>query len=588
MLNHKRVVTQRAGKLLALSLVFPGSAFATEAFTPVTTNESSTAVTAPEVSAAPQVSEERPAPLTQGNVNWSYLDNANIHSTKTLCATAVSNVCFTQSIEQAYVDNKFYPLWEEASLRKEFEQQLQAVVDSGLLPGMDQRLQELRNLEQHKDMRAYDLLATDTYFVYQAFEQYIKTHRNQLFTTKPINMSKEMSSYVSNEKAFPMTLARLEQQRPANVNFEATMQAIAKFQALEPNPLKASYLPAVYRKGDRIPHGKAVARVLYDLGDLDQANYDKLMAAKSISNTGVMNDAIKHFQKRYGLSADGIIGKSTAQQLAIPYGELARRLALNMQRANVIAPFAKDKAHILVNIPDYMLKVYENGKVVFDSKVIVGRESRPTNLFSSSINTMVVNPYWNVPITIKQKDVIPKAKRNPGYLAAHNIKVINSWRDRTEIPVSSINWSAVNPKSFPHEFQQGPGPHNSLGMVKFLMPNDYAIFLHDTPARGLFSKTKRDLSSGCVRVARAHDLADFVLDYQNRPSMRTFDSMRKDKGQDTVSLSRRIGVDFVYLTGWVNKDGQVQMREDIYNYDTPSGKKIQSKFITMKDFNHRR
>ncbi|HIF9500432.1 amidase [Photobacterium damselae subsp. damselae] len=588
MLNHKRVVTQRAGKLLALSLVFPSSAFATEAFTPVTTNESSTAVTAPEVSAAPQVSEERPAPLTQGNVNWSYLDNANIHSTKTLCATAVSNVCFTQSIEQAYVDNKFYPLWEEASLRKEFEQQLQAVVDSGLLPGMDQRLQELRNLEQHKDMRAYDLLATDTYFVYQAFEQYIKTHRNQLFTTKPINMSKEMSSYVSNEKAFPMTLARLEQQRPANVNFEATMQAIAKFQALEPNPLKASYLPAVYRKGDRIPHGKAVARVLYDLGDLDQANYDKLMAAKSISNTGVMNDAIKHFQKRYGLSADGIIGKSTAQQLAIPYGELARRLALNMQRANVIAPFAKDKAHILVNIPDYMLKVYENGKVVFDSKVIVGRESRPTNLFSSSINTMVVNPYWNVPITIKQKDVIPKAKRNPGYLAAHNIKVINSWRDRTEIPVSSINWSTVNPKSFPHEFQQGPGPHNSLGMVKFLMPNDYAIFLHDTPARGLFSKTKRDLSSGCVRVARAHDLADFVLDYQNRPSMRTFDSMRKDKGQDTVSLSRRIGVDFVYLTGWVNQDGQVQMREDIYNYDTPSGKKIQSKFITMKDFNHRR
>ncbi|MDP2514067.1 L,D-transpeptidase family protein [Photobacterium damselae subsp. piscicida] len=437
-------------------------------------------------------------------------------------------------------------------------------------------------------MRAYDLLATDTYFVYQAFEQYIKTHRNQLFTTKPINMSKEMSSYISNEKAFPMTLARLEQHRPANVNFEATMQAIAKFQALEPNPLKASYLPAVYRKGDRIPHGKAVARVLYDLGDLDQANYDKLMAAKSISNTGVMNDAIKHFQKRYGLSADGIIGKSTAQQLAIPYGELARRLALNMQRANVIAPFAKDKAHILVNIPDYMLKVYENGKVVFDSKVIVGRESRPTNLFSSSINTMVVNPYWNVPITIKQKDVIPKAKRNPGYLAAHNIKVINSWRDCTEIPVSSINWSAVNPKSFPHEFQQGPGPHNSLGMVKFLMPNDYAIFLHDTPARGLFSKTKRDLSSGCVRVARAHDLADFVLDYQNRPSMRTFDSMRKDKGQDTVSLSRRIGVDFVYLTGWVNKDGQVQMREDIYNYDTPSGKKIQSKFITMKDFNHRR
>ncbi|PRM91008.1 amidase, partial [Arcobacter cryaerophilus gv. occultus] len=163
----------------------------------VTTNESSTAVTAPEVSAAPQVSEERSAPLTQGNVNWSYLDNANIHSTKTLCATAVSNVCFTQSIEQAYVDNKFYPLWEESSLRKEFEQQLQAVVDSGLLPGMDQRLQELRNLEQHKDMRAYDLLATDTYFVYQAFEQYIKTHRNQLFTTKPINMSKEMSSYIS-------------------------------------------------------------------------------------------------------------------------------------------------------------------------------------------------------------------------------------------------------------------------------------------------------------------------------------------------------------------------------------------------------
>ncbi|OBU21069.1 L,D-transpeptidase family protein [Photobacterium aquimaris] len=589
MLNPQRVVAKRVSKLLVLSLMVPGSVFAAEASPAIPHNVAVASNTAQIVgpnTVLPQIpAGTRKAPLTAGSVDWSSLNNQHLVSTKMLCGNTASNVCFAPQIEQAYAQNKFYPLWNTVALRKELTAQLQMVADSKMLPGISQRLSELNKLEQQGNLRGYDLLATDTYYVYRAFLNYIAHNRNVLFLSEPLNMSQVMVQYGSDEDAYPMTIAKLTTYRPTYIPFESTMKMIEKYQQLAPHHLtRTSFKSTVYRPGDVLPNGHDVVQVLYHLGDLSQADHDALSVQPTVKNAGALLASIKLFQKRHGLTPDGIVGSATIKQLAMPYSDIARLLALNTLRMSALNRHNDTRAHIWVNIPNYKLELYDNGQKMFESKVIVGRDTRPTNLFSSAITTMVVNPYWNVPVTIKQHDVIPKVKLSRDYLKAHNMQILNSWRDRTVVPPSSIDWETVNPKTFPHEFQQGPGPHNSLGRVKFLMPNDYAIFLHDTPSRGLFNRNKRDLSSGCVRVERADDLANYVIDYQKRNNIDSFKSMLDTQKNKVVSLSKRIDVDFVYLTAWVDQNGHLQMRNDIYGYDSPQATPIKTKFVTMKDF----
>ena len=240
------------------------------------------------------------------------------------------------------------------------------------------------------------------------------------------------------------------------------MNIVEKMQQLPSHPLSSFRLQGAIHQGEIITAGHGVIRVLYAQGDLSQLDFERLSQSDVINNSDVVFDSIKHFQRRHGLVVDGIIGSETAMRLTMPYDEIARRIALNLQRSRV-TNHIENTPHIWVNIPDYMLRIFDGSEVIFESRVIVGRSNRPTNLFSSSINTMVVNPTWNVPVTIKQKDIVPNVKRSRDYLAKHNMEILKSWRDHTKIPADQIDWQSVNPKTFPYEFQQGPGPNNALG-----------------------------------------------------------------------------------------------------------------------------
>lgn len=277
-------------------------------------------------------------------------------------------------------------------------------------------------------------------------------------------------------------------------------------------------------------------------------------------------EGLKRFQRWQGLEADGLIGLRTREWLNVSPQLRASLLALNIQRLRLLP----DDMHngIMVNIPNYSLAYYVNGNEILSSRVIVGRPDRKTPLMRSALNNVVLNPPWNVPTTLVRKDIVPKVKQDPSYLYKHNYTLLSGWSGESEvIDPSMINWSMVSADSFPYRIRQAPGPTNSLGRYKFNMPSSDAIYLHDTPNHGLFQRDIRALSSGCVRVNRASDLANLLLQDVGWNDTRISGAI-KEGNTRFVSIRQRVPVNLYYLTAWVADDGQPQFRTDIYNYDS--------------------
>ncbi|EPG4895219.1 L,D-transpeptidase [Citrobacter koseri] len=275
-------------------------------------------------------------------------------------------------------------------------------------------------------------------------------------------------------------------------------------------------------------------------------------------------DAVKRFQTWQGLGADGAVGPATREWLNVTPAQRAGVLALNIQRLRLLP--GELSTGIMVNIPAYSLVYYQNGNQVLASRVIVGRPDRKTPMMSSAFNNVVVNPPWNVPPTLARKDILPKVWNDPGYLERHGYTVMRGWNSKETINPWQVDWSTITPSNLPFRFQQAPGAHNSLGRYKFNMPSSDAIYLHDTPNHNLFQKDTRALSSGCVRVNKASELANMLLQDAGWNDTRISDALKQG---DTryVNIRQNIPVNLYYLTAFVGADGRTQYRTDIYNYD---------------------
>lgn len=275
-------------------------------------------------------------------------------------------------------------------------------------------------------------------------------------------------------------------------------------------------------------------------------------------------DAVKRFQTWQGLGADGAVGPATREWLNVTPAQRAGVLALNIQRLRLLP--GELSTGIMVNIPAYSLVYYQNGNQVLASRVIVGRPDRKTPMMSSALNNVVVNPPWNVPPTLARKDILPKVWNDPGYLERHGYTVMRGWNSKETINPWQVDWSTITPSNLPFRFQQAPGARNSLGRYKFNMPSSDAIYLHDTPNHNLFQKDTRALSSGCVRVNKASELANMLLQDAGWNDTRISDALKQG---DTryVNIRQNIPVNLYYLTAFVGADGRTQYRTDIYNYD---------------------
>jgi murein L,D-transpeptidase YcbB/YkuD len=181
---------------------------------------------------------------------------------------------------------------------------------------------------------------------------------------------------------------------------------------------------------------------------------------------------------------------------------------------------------------------------------------------------LVINPYWDVPHSIAVKDKLPLIQKDPGYLAQQKMRVYQGWgADRREIDPASIDWSKLGPKNFPYRLRQDPGPQNALGRLKFMFPNKYNVYIHDTPSRELFAKTRRTFSSGCIRVEKPLQLAEYLLSGSPAWTRQSLQAAIDRGFEQTVPLPEPIPVHLVYLTAWVDADDVLQLRRDIYNRD---------------------
>lgn len=280
-----------------------------------------------------------------------------------------------------------------------------------------------------------------------------------------------------------------------------------------------------------------------------------------------LKEAVERFQRRYGLTVDGIVGPATLRQLNVPAEQRLRQIELNMERRRWMPRRIGDR-YILVNITDFELQLIEKGKAVMTMKVTVGRPHRPTPSFSGTLTYLVLNPFWYVPSIIITEDMLPLIRKNGNFFKDNHILVIRGWGDDAEeIEPEKIDWSAIRVKNFPFRFFQKPGPMNALGRVKFMFPNKFNVYLHDTPSRELFTKKVRDFSSGCVRIEKAVQLIGYLLAKDPDWSRENIQAAIETGLEQTVPIPEPIPVHLVYWTAWVNGDEAVQFRPDIYGWD---------------------
>ncbi|MFW6280874.1 MAG: L,D-transpeptidase family protein [Halanaerobium sp.] len=281
-----------------------------------------------------------------------------------------------------------------------------------------------------------------------------------------------------------------------------------------------------------------------------------------------VKQAVVRFQIDYGLKPDGVVGKKTLEALNISRDQRIKQLIINMERWRWL-PEDLGSSYIYVNIADYNLKLYEEKKVIMEMKTIVGQEQRSTPVFSDSIKYIVLNPYWYVPESIAVKDKLPEIKKDNNYLKENNYTLFEySGNNKLEkVEPEDIEWSEINEDNFNYLLRQNPGDQNALGRIKFMFPNKYSIYLHDTPGKNLFSETERSFSSGCIRIENPIDLAEYLLSDQEKWDRESIESeMEKDK-EKTVYLKNPIKIYLQYNTAWVDSLGNLNFREDIYNRD---------------------
>lgn len=474
---------------------------------------------------------------------------------------------YMSQLELLYAAREMKPMWENRDAVKAFQQQLAEVAIAGFQPQFTTWVALLT--DPAVTGQARDIVLSDALMGYLHFIANIPVKGNRwLYSDKPYALATPPISVI-NQWQVALDNGQLTSfitgLAPQHPQYAAMHESLLKLVS-DTRPWPQLTSTATLRPGEWSNDIPALREILRRTGMLESVVSTAAKEGRSAYGSELVA-AVKRFQTWQGLGADGAIGPATRDWLNVTPAQRAGVLALNIQRLRLLP--SDLSTGIMVNIPAYSLIYYQNGNQVLASRVIVGRPDRKTPMMSSALNNVVVNPPWNVPPTLARKDILPKVWNDPGYLERHGYTVMRGWNSKETIDPWQVDWATITASNLPFRFQQAPGARNSLGRYKFNMPSSDAIYLHDTPNHNLFQKDTRALSSGCVRVNKASELANMLLQDAGWNDTRISDALKQG---DTryVNIRQNIPVNLYYLTAFVGADGRTQYRTDIYNYDLPA------------------
>lgn len=344
---------------------------------------------------------------------------------------------------------------------------------------------------------------------------------------------------------------------PLNHYYRDLKQALKYYRKLETDHLIISPDSTVYslHPGERSPALASLKSNLLLYGDLIQITDSTLW-------DDALTLALKKFQRRHGLKADGFFSQATQAQLSLTPTKRIRQIMINLERMRWV-PDTLPHNYLLVNIPEFRLHIIESDTLAGSMNIVVGNEATETSIFAGKISAVIFSPYWNVPMSIIRQEILPGVKRNSGYLRTHHMEVI---QNGNKINDKEIDWIKYS-NGVPFTIRQKPGPWNALGGVKFIFPNSFDIYLHDTPSKNLFQENKRAFSHGCIRLGDPDFLAKYVLRGDASLTKLRIDSLKRLHEEKTFRINPPLPVYIVYFTTWVDHLGQVNFRNDIYGHD---------------------
>jgi murein L,D-transpeptidase YcbB/YkuD len=479
----------------------------------------------------------------------------------------------TAPLRALYAARGFAPIWldgpEGERRAGQLLARLERAVEEGLAPN-DYAVAEIAvrlKVPADEERAALDLLLTDSFLRYALDLRGGRPLPSGLVLDSPGHgAAPEAADLVSRALAAPDFTGFLAGLVPDSPRYQGLRGALPRYRKI----VRTGGWPRLargptLREGDRDPSVAVLRARLALEGDLSGDNPEVAQGTETFD--AALSRAVHRFQLRHGLEADGLVGRKTRAALDVPAEIRLQQIMVNMERWRRM-PWAPGGRFLLVNIAGFSLEVIEDRKVLFDMRAIVGRPTRPTPVFSDVMTYIDFNPTWTVPRRIARLDILPEVRKDIGFLARHNMRVfVGRGRSASEIDPELVDWLGVTPDKVPIVLRQDPGPGNALGRVKFMLPNPYEVYLHDTPQRNLLARDRRAFSSGCIRLERPLELAEYLLAGQDGWSRSKIEEVIAQGRTLTVPLARPIPVHLTYVTAWASDDGRAHFRDDIYGLD---------------------
>ena len=502
----------------------------------------------------------------------SVSDTSEISNTKAAIAIDLVQLesFHSKILTNFYNTNSNKSVWTTSEKRKIILEFLNKSDEEGLNP-LDYSVNKLNAFESKYDSLSdnecaeYDVLLTYNLQKYISHLTNGRLNPKKLYKNWDLKENKiDLQETVSELLKTDSLSFKLEQLKPNFIVYKRLKKALKIINSFPNDDIKKIEIKGKLVQNDSNSKIVEVKKRLVYWKDL------QLKDSLSVIYDSITVIAMKKFQKRHGLAADGIIGKGTIMALNFTKKDRKEQILANLERWKWY-PKNMGNEFIIINIPEYRLTLIKNKDTLRVHKVIVGRAKRKTPVLSSKLTQAIFNPTWTVPPTILREDVIPAISKNRSYLAKTNIRLI----DKNGNVVSARNWNLSDARSF--RYVQIPGKFNSLGMVKLMFPNRFSVYLHDTNHRDFFEKNERSLSSGCVRVDNPLELTEYLLNDKENWNLEKITETLQNEKTKYVSIKKEVLFHLLYWTAWSEKNTLI-FRDDIYNLDADLYQKLGNRF----------